>query len=311
MGVGQVSTLYPLGRRINFLYNMPIGVILFDPPFVPKTQSGSAPEEFEKKTPTLCEKYFSSLVKNCGAFASHPFLVLSSIYGFIAEEWLGTSTYIKRELQAIEYNLEMAHHNVSQCEEYLIHLAAYRRRISRYVELTRQQLAAIEHFGCKAWIVQKPSKDMIQARNELREDFLHIVKVLEQHSQRLNHNLELLLGLRAVALNRTMASFALVGVFFLPFNVVAAILGMPGEYGPGTKNFWVYWAILAPIMAVVLLVHQVYGISRQSSVCVRTYGISRRVDVDRYVSRVRERLRSAWRGIAREDGPYGQTTVAV
>jgi hypothetical protein len=291
---------------------MPIGVILFDPPFAPKAQSGSVSREFEEKTPTLCEKYFFSLTKNCGAFTSHPFLVLSSVYGSIAEEWLETSRYIKRELQAIEFNLEMAHHNVSQCEEYLVHLAAYRRRISCYIELTHQQLAAIESFGCKAWIVKKPSKDMIQARKELREDFVYVVKVLEKHSQRLNHNLELLLGLRAVALNRIMASFALIGVFFLPFNVVAAILGMPGEYGPGTKNFWVYWAILAPVMAVVLLVHQAYGIARQPRVCVRrTYGISRRMDVDRHVSRVWERLGSVWRGIAREDRPYSQTTVAV
>jgi Mg2+ and Co2+ transporter CorA len=215
---------------------MPIGVILFDPPLVPKASSGSVSEEFEERIPTLCEKYFFSLTKNRDAFTAHPFLVLSSVYGFIAEEWIRTSKYIKRELQAIEFNLEIAHHNVSQCEEYLVHLAAYRRRISCYIELARQQLAAIESFGCKAWIVKSQSKEMIQARRELREDFVYIVKVLEKHSQRLNHNLELLLGLRAVELNRIMASFALVGVFFLPFNVVAAILGMPGEYGPGTKQ---------------------------------------------------------------------------
>jgi hypothetical protein len=291
---------------------MPVGVILFDPPFVPKVPSGSVSEESEESIPTLCEKLFLSLINSCDPFPSHPFLALFRVYGFIAEEWVLTSTYIKRELQSIEYNLEISHHNVSQCEEYLVHLAAYRRRISCYIELTRQQLAAIESFGCKSWMVESPSKEMIQAREELREDFVYVVNILEKHSQRLNHNMELLLGLRAVSLNRTMASFALLGVFFLPFNVVAAILGMPGEYGPGTKNFWVYWAILAPVMAVVLVVHRAYGVVRQPRVCVHhTYGISRKMGIDWYISRLCERLGSVWRGVNREARPRGQNIAAV
>jgi hypothetical protein len=291
------------------------GVILFDPPFTPKAPRGSESEErkdSDTTPPPLCQKYFESLTENQIAFTSHPFLALSYVYTLIAEEWVGTCRYIKRELEAIEFNLEIAHHSISQCEEYLVHLAAYRRRISCYLELTRQQLTAIESYGCKAWPVKRASKEMKETRKELREDFLHVVRVLEEHSRRLNHNLELLLGLRAVALNRIMASFALVGVFFLPFSVVAAILGMPGEYGPGTKNFWVYWAILAPVMAVVLLVHQAYGIARQPRVTERrTYGLGRRVNVERYVSQVWKRLGGGWRGTIRQDLPYGQTMVDV
>lgn len=286
-------------------------MILFDPPFVPKGQKGTAPEGL-KKNPALFQKFLKSFTEDPKALSSHPFLVLSSVYSLIAEEWIETCRFIKRELEAIEFNLEIAHHSVSQCEEYLVHLAAYRRRISCYLDLTRQQLAAIESFGCKAWPVKRASKEMKEKRKELREDFIYVVKVFEKHSQRLNHNLELLLGPRALALNRIMASFALVGVFFLPFSVVAAILGMPGEYGPGTKNFWVYWAILAPVMAVVLLVHQAYGIARQPRVrACRTYGLGRRVDVEQYVSQIWKRLGSGRRATVRDDPLYANASGVV
>jgi len=173
------------------------------------------------------------------------------------------SRYIRRELETVEFNLEAAHHSVSQCENYLVRLTTYRRRLCSYIDLTRQQLASISHYGCKAWPVNKKAQEMKEQRKDLRKDFKYVVEVLEQLSDRLKDDMNLLLGLRAVFLNRAMTGLAFVGVLFLPFNSVAGILGMSGKYGPGTKNFWVYWACLAPMMFAVLIFHQVYSTAQR------------------------------------------------
>jgi Mg2+ and Co2+ transporter CorA len=265
-------------KWISQILSIHIGIILLDPPFIPRHESGPP---FEVKSPedlqSLCEQYYDSLHKMPSDFlagaALQPFLIIRSLYQIIASDWVVMGSYINRELQAIEFNLEIAQHDVAQCEEYLVHLAAYRRRISCYLDLVRQQLASIEAFGCKAWAVGRLRNEMEQARNELREDFKHVLGLLENHSQRINHNLELLLGLRGVyesresrILSRIMASLALVGILFLPFNTVATILGMQGDFGPGSKRFWVYWAISIPVMTVLVLVHIAYSIPREPSV---------------------------------------------
>ncbi|KAF2183261.1 hypothetical protein K469DRAFT_209909 [Zopfia rhizophila CBS 207.26] len=253
------------------------GILLLDPPFIPRSKRRSPFENIRKENFRLLCQDYNSLLETPSGFsagaASQPFLIICSLYQIIASEWVRMSSYVNRELQVIEFNLEIAQRDIAQREEYLVHLAAYRRRISCYLDLVRQQLASIEVFGCKAWAIGRPSDEIKQARKELREDFKHVVGLLEKHSQRINHNLELLLGLRGVyesresrILGRNMASLALVGVLFLPFGCVAAILGMQGDYSPGAKKFWVYWAISTPVMAVLLLVHVAYGIHREPSV---------------------------------------------
>lgn len=219
------------------------GVVLFDPPL---SNNGAS----------LCEQYASALLSK--DISSYPFLVLAPLYALIADEWIRLAKYVRREHQTVEFNVEAAHHSVSQCEKYLVHLSTYRRRMSCYLDLTRHQLDSINAYGCKAWPLERATEEMKQRREELKKDFEYITNVLEKLSDRLQDDMNLLLGLRAVFLNRAMTSLAFVGVLFLPFNSVAGILGMSGKYGPGTKNFWVYWACLAPMVFAVWIFHQVY-----------------------------------------------------
>ena len=249
---------------------MHIGILLFDPPLIPRDKNGN---EFEYLRDENIRPLFENFIElvtapsnSLAGAASQPFLITCSLYRIVASEWVEMAGYINRELQVIEFNLEIAHHDIAQAEEYLVRLAAYRRRISCYLRLVREQLASIKAFGCTAWVTRRPSNKMREARKELHEDFKYVEALLETHSQRIDHNFELLLGLRGVyesrksrILSRNMTSLALVGVLFLPFSSVASILSIQGDYGPGERRFWVYWAVSAPITIVLLIMHVAYS----------------------------------------------------
>jgi hypothetical protein len=204
--------------------------------------------------------------------APQPFLIMSPLYQIIASDWAMTSSYLNRELKVIEFNLEIAHYNISRRKEYLDRLTAYRRRISCYLDLVNQQLALTETFGRKSWRLDKPSTAMKESRKLLCEDFRHVLKLLRGNAERIKQNLELLLILKSVyqgqettSLSKNMANLTLANVLFLPFGCIAAVLGIQGDYGPGGKYHWVYWAILSPMIVVLILLHIRYN-KRESRV---------------------------------------------
>lgn len=52
--------------------------------------------------------------------------------------------------------------------------------------------------------------------------------------------------------NHAVARITLVAMIFLPFSTVAAILGMPGNFAPGSDYFWVFWAVVLPLTALII-----------------------------------------------------------
>ena len=41
------------------------------------------------------------------------------------------------------------------------------------------------------------------------------------------------------------------GTFFVPLSIVAGIMSMGGEFLPGERQFWVYFAVVGPVLFVI------------------------------------------------------------
>ncbi|KAH7131869.1 hypothetical protein B0J11DRAFT_565465 [Dendryphion nanum] len=238
-----------------------VGIIAFSPPF-----RKPAKDMYSLDTlPSLCDEYRHKLISTAVYEASSPpFSVISPVFEILAFEWINMYDFLKSDLEAIEFNLETAPRNIAQSEEYFEHLAAYRRRTHCYVQLLQQQLSAIDTFGCPKWNVEEPMQEMRLRQQVLQKDFRALISLLQATFIRINDDIQIILGFQSVYesresrfSNRIMAVIALIGAIFLPFNCVAAILGIQGDYGPQGHSFWRFWAISIPITIWVL---GIYGL---------------------------------------------------
>ncbi|OMP88470.1 hypothetical protein BK809_0003227 [Diplodia seriata] len=51
-------------------------------------------------------------------------------------------------------------------------------------------------------------------------------------------------------LNRSVGRLTLLGACFVPASIIASILSMGGEYLPGKRDFWIYWVVTIPVVAL-------------------------------------------------------------
>jgi hypothetical protein len=66
--------------------------------------------------------------------------------------------------------------------------------------------------------------------------------------------------IQAVALREAQASNAqaksvqwltVLGTFFVPLSIIAGIMSMGGEFLPGERKFWVFFAVAGPVLLVI------------------------------------------------------------
>jgi Mg2+ and Co2+ transporter CorA len=52
---------------------------------------------------------------------------------------------------------------------------------------------------------------------------------------------------------RSAGHLAVLGTLFVPMSIITGILSMGGDFLPGERRFWVFWAIVIPILLVSFL----------------------------------------------------------
>jgi CorA-like Mg2+ transporter protein len=256
-------------------------VILLDPPFMPReidvevkdpeyrTFRGRPfpPDNPGDRHPTRSfrEAYAACLgskEKLPQTISNYPFAVFQDLYSIVASEWIVVNTYLKRELLAVEWNLENTYLNIQELDNYMRSLFVYRRRIMAYINFAREQQEMLSKYGRKAWLLPRTSipPDVEEIRNDLQCDFTYVISFLEINSDRVDKNIKLITSLLAVSEskasrinNRSVAALTGMGTVFLPFSVVASIMSIQGDYGPGQTHFWIFWIVSLLVTGAVAL----------------------------------------------------------
>lgn len=90
------------------------------------------------------------------------------------------------------------------------------------------------------------------------EDFVHIEEQFLSLRQRAESLLDSFTGLAGMVGNRqsldearSVGLLTLLGMAFVPLSLVASLFSMADEYRPGAGDFWVYFAVSIPFVALM------------------------------------------------------------
>jgi len=191
--------------------------------------------------------------------AEDSFFMLSDVYRLVASSWMVVNEYLNREFSTIEHMLEKQEAGIKDLEAHLKSLYTYRRRCLMYHKLISEAREQCQKRGKQSWHKHSKSDAAIEDAIDLQDDFAFLQLKMQDIGLRIEKNINLLAALVAIGENkqgiienRDVARITLVAMVFLPFSTVAAILGMPGNFAPGSDNFWVFWAVVIPLTVLVV-----------------------------------------------------------
>jgi Mg2+ and Co2+ transporter CorA len=186
------------------------------------------------------------------------FFILSDVYRLVASSWMVVNEYLNREFGTIEHMLEKQESSIRDFEAHLKSLYVYRRRCLMYHKLISEAREQCQKRGKRSWHKHSKSNAAIENASDLQEDFAFLQLKMQDTGLRTEKNINLLTALvaigenkQSIAENHAVARITLLAMIFLPFSTVAAILGMPGNFAPGSDNFWVFWVVVLPLTALI------------------------------------------------------------
>lgn len=175
----------------------------------------------------------------------------------IASQWVLVIEYLKQTISVLELAMESQSQNsltmdspLSQLEQQLGETHTWRRRCAQYCE---QMEANLMHLGI--------NKSKEEGDDDDSQDFLYILGRLINWKGRaealvsvLMGQLAIVEGQRSFGETRSVSRLTVLGLLFVPLSLTSGILSMGGEYLPGNRYFWVFFAAGIPLVIAVFLV---------------------------------------------------------
>lgn len=264
--------------------NINAAIILVDPPFEAEdgetmygTRADSAyrsficrplPNKVMEREKEPRSTYRASLAHILGREIAqggdfHPLVVTQAVARIIASEWISTSAYIERDINTLEWRLENGEVGIEVLEKFLKKLFILRRRIRKYQALVDEQLQLFRDCLPYAW-TETPSPATEKARTEMKADFEQVRSTIENNGARLSQTLDLVAsimqvraGEQSIKQNDRLSFLTLIATVALPFNALAAILGMQTSWGPGNPHFGKFWLISSAVCAFMWISYRV------------------------------------------------------
>lgn len=268
--------------------NLGLGIILLDPPFE-ESAKGFGHRMSSKYKSFVCrplppgiqnkdldprDTYQASFV-HCLTFSEnvqsigvpHPLAILQDLYRIIASEWLTVNTYVERDLNTIAWQLETEKRLAPEkLEMFLEELFILRRRIGRYQSLVDEQFEIYRGQMPQSWDCSSSKISDVFAA--IQDDFEQVQKSIQRNVDRVSESVDLITSIISVRAgemglvqNETLRFLTLVATVALPFNLVAAILAMQTEYGPGQRKFRIFWATSVATFVGIWVCFWLYKIS--------------------------------------------------
>jgi Mg2+ and Co2+ transporter CorA len=215
---------------------------------------------------SLCTHYFSELISSSSMGVPNPLEILQYLCRLVISEWAVTLTYIQREINTIEWKLENGvETSLETFNTFLQQLDTQRRRIIKYETLIQEQKCFWEiQKGGNTIFSHLPSRETATTAiaTSVVKDYAEIHKLSGHNIARINQSIDIITarmavqGARfAIKQNESLQLLAVVATIFLPFNAVASVLAMPEGFAPGKESFWVFWAVAAGLLVVILTLY--------------------------------------------------------
>lgn len=235
------------------------------------------PPEVEEKDVCFRDTYHSCLV-HClklnpilqVSAIPGPLVILHDLYRMISSEWIAVNMYIERDLNTIEWRLEIDKQATLEAFESLLNkLFIMRRRITKYESLVNEQLQSCRSCCPISWrsspassntssnLIASTTSQMNCALSSdkviyaIENDFKQVQQLIHRNTNRIMQSVALITSLMSVregktsiAQNQRFGFLTVLATLFLPFNTVATIVAIQTDYGPTGDNFWIFWAWL-------------------------------------------------------------------
>ncbi|KAF2180444.1 hypothetical protein K469DRAFT_753417 [Zopfia rhizophila CBS 207.26] len=210
-----------------------------------------------------------------------PLLILQDLYRIIASEWIAVNTYIERDLNTIEWRIEREiRAPLEVFESFQLKLFRLRRRTTKYEALVSDQIQSLEAqrdlFSTSTSVTRESRPSQQELISALVEDFAQVLDLVRRNSARITHQTSLITSLMSVRAGKAQAAqsqrvgvLTVVATLVLPFNAIAAILAIEGDFGPLGNRFWVLWAAAGGMCVLILgsiSIHYVVSSRRKSRI---------------------------------------------
>lgn len=171
----------------------------------------------------------------------------------VAAEWVKYVAVMYHCIKQYEYQ----HDKLPELDKFnkdLRELQGWRRRSMNSLGKIRSILRLLKSNDEIMGIKEKELRDLI-------EDFELISLKLEDAGRRLENMLPVVMTLvqiadarRSFAETADISRLTVLALVFVPLTFVASLFSMNTDTSPGSKNFWVYFAVAVPVTLLVVLV---------------------------------------------------------
>ena len=181
-----------------------------------------------------------------------PAIVVDEIACLMATEWLALYGYLHRDLLNIDRIISTGKTTYYESETILTRLFNIQRFLREFDSTMDEQLDVLRNSLPTAWATSSATagaeRDFWQVKRLGRRNLAAISQATEYISNRMS-----IIETRSdVQGRRTVGYLTVIATLTLPFNVVAAVMGMQTDYGPDGEKFALFWQISAGVLLAAL-----------------------------------------------------------
>ncbi|KIN08852.1 hypothetical protein OIDMADRAFT_141113 [Oidiodendron maius Zn] len=179
--------------------------------------------------------------------------------------WTNFQLYVRKHSTFLEYKLEEFQEThgskknftgLQWLEQNIDHVNGWKRRCAHYCDYVETNLVELN-------VTPPHSLDMSTQTTNLNgclQDWVILLGRLRMWKDRtaainsavLNH-LSILESSKSLDEARNSRLLAVLGTIFLPLSLTSSILSMGGDFLPGNRKFWIYFAVSLPLLVLGLL----------------------------------------------------------
>ncbi|KAL2827235.1 hypothetical protein BDW59DRAFT_58717 [Aspergillus cavernicola] len=161
--------------------------------------------------------------------------------------------FARKPISTTEWRAELDYYN-----ERLSLLGLLQRRLMWYKQ---EMVLNLERLGFATPALGNEQSTLIpSALQAARQDFQTILSELDHHESRVDNligvvtdSINLSSALRSSNEARFGLQLSIVDAIFFPITLVAAVFPMGGDYLPGSRYFWIPWAVTIPLVTGLIL----------------------------------------------------------
>lgn len=195
----------------------------------------------------------------------------------VAQEWSRYEAVLYRCIKYFEYsNNETTDFllGLEKLETDLRLLQGWRRRILS----SQQKIDNVTRF------IRAQGNYLLGDREmeETLEDYSHLGKTMETYGQRLENMLPIVTSLvqvvdsrRSFAETENISRLTVLALVFVPLTFVSSLFSMSGEIAPGSRRFWVYFAVAIPLTLVVSILARLSNVGVGRFPKLTLFGLTR------------------------------------